>query len=180
MQYENGPTPPVKYHTLTQYAREVTASDVALRPVRLRLESSELRSGSDHNKSVASIIVAWSKTAAGGHKPVSVLRGSTAILVLIGALKNFFLFTHPHVSKRSPNASSHHQSKLKNDPQCCARGRPIIVEWERDARHSAGLSLVRWFRRGLRTALTPNSHISLVVVASPRATAVTQTISKDQ
>ncbi|GBP00298.1 hypothetical protein EVAR_894_1 [Eumeta japonica] len=24
-----------------------------------------------------------------------------------------------------------------------ARGRPIIVEWERDARHSAGLSLVR-------------------------------------
>ncbi|GBP57305.1 hypothetical protein EVAR_39944_1 [Eumeta japonica] len=26
---------------------------------------------------------------------------------------------------------------------CCARGRPIIVEWERDARHSAGLSLVR-------------------------------------
>ncbi|GBP03733.1 hypothetical protein EVAR_2461_1 [Eumeta japonica] len=25
----------------------------------------------------------------------------------------------------------------------CARGRPIIVEWERDARHSAGLSLVR-------------------------------------
>ncbi|GBP78762.1 hypothetical protein EVAR_63447_1 [Eumeta japonica] len=23
---------------------------------------------------------------------------------------------------------------------CCARGRPIIVEWERDARHSAGLS----------------------------------------
>ncbi|GBP36197.1 hypothetical protein EVAR_4342_1 [Eumeta japonica] len=26
---------------------------------------------------------------------------------------------------------------------CAARGRPIIVEWERDARHSAGLSLVR-------------------------------------
>ncbi|GBP44631.1 hypothetical protein EVAR_75088_1 [Eumeta japonica] len=25
-----------------------------------------------------------------------------------------------------------------------ARGRPIIVEWERDARHSAGLSLVRY------------------------------------
>ncbi|GBP05392.1 Esterase FE4 [Eumeta japonica] len=25
--------------------------------------------------------------------------------------------------------------------RCCARGRPIIVEWERDARHSAGLSL---------------------------------------
>ncbi|GBP14860.1 hypothetical protein EVAR_75444_1 [Eumeta japonica] len=24
--------------------------------------------------------------------------------------------------------------------RCCARGRPIIVEWERDARHSAGLS----------------------------------------
>ncbi|GBP22388.1 General transcription factor IIH subunit 2 [Eumeta japonica] len=29
------------------------------------------------------------------------------------------------------------------DKHCCARGRPIIVEWERDARHSAGLSLVR-------------------------------------
>ncbi|GBP87670.1 hypothetical protein EVAR_38156_1 [Eumeta japonica] len=28
---------------------------------------------------------------------------------------------------------------------CCARGRPIIVEWERDARHSAGLSLVRGY-----------------------------------
>ncbi|GBP11943.1 hypothetical protein EVAR_74563_1 [Eumeta japonica] len=27
--------------------------------------------------------------------------------------------------------------------KCCARGRPIIVEWERHARHSAGLSLVR-------------------------------------
>ncbi|GBP92060.1 hypothetical protein EVAR_67788_1 [Eumeta japonica] len=27
--------------------------------------------------------------------------------------------------------------------KCCARGRPIIVEWERDARHSAGLPLVR-------------------------------------
>ncbi|GBP37421.1 hypothetical protein EVAR_16326_1 [Eumeta japonica] len=26
------------------------------------------------------------------------------------------------------------------DAICCARGRPIIVEWERDARHSAGLS----------------------------------------
>ncbi|GBP33414.1 hypothetical protein EVAR_6762_1 [Eumeta japonica] len=32
---------------------------------------------------------------------------------------------------------------------CCARGRPIIVEWERDARHSAGLSLVRISRRGI-------------------------------
>ncbi|GBP83381.1 hypothetical protein EVAR_91054_1 [Eumeta japonica] len=29
---------------------------------------------------------------------------------------------------------------------CAARGRPIIVEWERDARHSAGLSLVRRLR----------------------------------
>ncbi|GBP56959.1 hypothetical protein EVAR_79095_1 [Eumeta japonica] len=35
--------------------------------------------------------------------------------------------------------------------ECCARGRPIIVEWERDARHSAGLSLVR--RRGCDVAL---------------------------
>ncbi|GBP27102.1 hypothetical protein EVAR_16772_1 [Eumeta japonica] len=31
----------------------------------------------------------------------------------------------------------------RNKTACCARGRPIIVEWERDARHSAGLSLVR-------------------------------------
>ncbi|GBP35802.1 A disintegrin and metalloproteinase with thrombospondin motifs 18 [Eumeta japonica] len=30
---------------------------------------------------------------------------------------------------------------------CCARGRPIIVEWERDARHSAGLSR-SWCRGG--------------------------------
>ncbi|GBP06182.1 Lysyl oxidase homolog 2 [Eumeta japonica] len=33
----------------------------------------------------------------------------------------------------------------KSAYECCARGRPIIVEWERDARHSAGLSLVRMF-----------------------------------
>ncbi|GBP67374.1 hypothetical protein EVAR_43657_1 [Eumeta japonica] len=32
---------------------------------------------------------------------------------------------------------------LKSDFASAARGRPIIVEWERDARHSAGLSLVR-------------------------------------
>ncbi|GBP39953.1 hypothetical protein EVAR_39181_1 [Eumeta japonica] len=32
---------------------------------------------------------------------------------------------------------------LRPAQSCCARGRPIIVEWERDARHSAGLSLVR-------------------------------------
>ncbi|GBP07394.1 hypothetical protein EVAR_4769_1 [Eumeta japonica] len=30
----------------------------------------------------------------------------------------------------------------QSEKNCCARGRPIIVEWERDARHSAGLSLV--------------------------------------
>ncbi|GBP38983.1 hypothetical protein EVAR_95603_1 [Eumeta japonica] len=37
-----------------------------------------------------------------------------------------------------------------------ARGRPIIVEWERDARHSAGLSLVRsaWSGSLMRSALT--------------------------
>ncbi|GBP68065.1 hypothetical protein EVAR_45350_1 [Eumeta japonica] len=35
---------------------------------------------------------------------------------------------------------------MKETEPCCARGRPIIVEWERDARHSAGLSLVRLYR----------------------------------
>ncbi|GBP71387.1 hypothetical protein EVAR_20487_1 [Eumeta japonica] len=46
-------------------------------------------------------------------------------------------------------------------PLCCARGRPIIVEWERDARHSAGLSLVRlttrtdWFREKNLPLLIP-------------------------
>ncbi|GBP60642.1 hypothetical protein EVAR_88369_1 [Eumeta japonica] len=34
---------------------------------------------------------------------------------------------------------------------CCARGRPIIVEWERDARHSAGLSLVRGVEMAVKT-----------------------------
>ncbi|GBP35426.1 hypothetical protein EVAR_94877_1 [Eumeta japonica] len=36
------------------------------------------------------------------------------------------------------------------DTRCCARGRPIIVEWERDARHSAGLSLVRFVAMSVR------------------------------
>ncbi|GBP31375.1 hypothetical protein EVAR_13495_1 [Eumeta japonica] len=31
-------------------------------------------------------------------------------------------------------------ANLPFNQKCCARGRPIIVEWERDARHSAGLS----------------------------------------
>ncbi|GBO99184.1 hypothetical protein EVAR_486_1 [Eumeta japonica] len=35
------------------------------------------------------------------------------------------------------------QMELCAEPSCCARDRPIIVEWERDARHSAGPSLVR-------------------------------------
>ncbi|GBP40732.1 hypothetical protein EVAR_26395_1 [Eumeta japonica] len=35
------------------------------------------------------------------------------------------------------------RSAMRQKEPCCARGRPIIVEWERDARHSAGLSLVR-------------------------------------
>ncbi|GBP17390.1 hypothetical protein EVAR_8754_1 [Eumeta japonica] len=32
---------------------------------------------------------------------------------------------------------------ITTDTKCCARGRPIIVEWERDARHSAGPSPAR-------------------------------------
>ncbi|GBP29243.1 hypothetical protein EVAR_20606_1 [Eumeta japonica] len=35
------------------------------------------------------------------------------------------------------------RDERRSNSLCCARGRPIIVEWERDARHSAGLSLVR-------------------------------------
>ncbi|KAI5651344.1 subtilase family domain-containing protein [Phthorimaea operculella] len=35
----------------------------------------------------------------------------------IGSLKNFYLLSHPHVSKRSTNASLDHASRLKNDPQ---------------------------------------------------------------
>nr|XP_049702318.1 furin-like protease 2 [Helicoverpa armigera] len=35
----------------------------------------------------------------------------------IGNLKHYFLLSHPHVSKRSPNASLSHFHTLKNDPQ---------------------------------------------------------------
>ncbi|GBP46321.1 hypothetical protein EVAR_39698_1 [Eumeta japonica] len=42
---------------------------------------------------------------------------------------------------------------------CCARGRPIIVEWERDARHSAGLSLVRDNGIHHRRGYTERVHI---------------------
>ncbi|GBP40730.1 hypothetical protein EVAR_26393_1 [Eumeta japonica] len=43
---------------------------------------------------------------------------------------------------------------LSPPPACCARGgRPIIVEWERDARHSAGLSLVRFVQIGIRNGI---------------------------
>ncbi|GBP62065.1 hypothetical protein EVAR_53843_1 [Eumeta japonica] len=40
-----------------------------------------------------------------------------------------------------------------------ARGRPIIVEWERDARHSAGLSLVRVINGRHPTASAAERHI---------------------
>ncbi|GBP43038.1 hypothetical protein EVAR_96296_1 [Eumeta japonica] len=47
----------------------------------------------------------------------------------------------------SSDPESQSWSKFRAIPtslnMCCARGRPIIVEWERDARHLAGLSLVR-------------------------------------
>ncbi|GBP51238.1 hypothetical protein EVAR_85451_1 [Eumeta japonica] len=47
-------------------------------------------------------------------------------------------------SGTEPQVESAVESGMKSRTrQCCARGRPIIVEWERDARHSAGLSLVR-------------------------------------
>ncbi|GBP18215.1 hypothetical protein EVAR_9057_1 [Eumeta japonica] len=44
---------------------------------------------------------------------------------------------------------------------CCARGRPIIVEWERDARHSAGLSLVRYSKRHRRRSSFDQTFISV-------------------
>ncbi|GBP22554.1 hypothetical protein EVAR_84794_1 [Eumeta japonica] len=54
-----------------------------------------------------------------------------------------------------------------------ARGRPIIVEWERDARHSAGLSLVRYdsssfsfsspVRRALARKLTSTTRSGYVI-----------------
>ncbi|GBP61729.1 hypothetical protein EVAR_89109_1 [Eumeta japonica] len=43
----------------------------------------------------------------------------------------------------NPQTQSLTRSSASYHLHCCARGRPIIVEWERDARHSAGLSLVR-------------------------------------
>ncbi|GBP45994.1 hypothetical protein EVAR_24187_1 [Eumeta japonica] len=66
--------------------------------------------------------------------------------------------------------------------KCCARGRPIIVEWERDAWHSAGLSLVRLvdtrpadFKRrcgGRHSSLTPSITVlilqTLSKVSGPR------------
>ncbi|GBP80644.1 hypothetical protein EVAR_58902_1 [Eumeta japonica] len=58
-----------------------------------------------------------------------------------------------------------------------ARGRPIIVEWERDARHSAGLSLVRYSsdpgpapdsRSGPALALEPDSNPQFRFASDPR------------
>ncbi|GBP06354.1 hypothetical protein EVAR_4515_1 [Eumeta japonica] len=48
-----------------------------------------------------------------------------------------------HVNARRVQATNKTPVSLSLSIACCARGRPIIVEWERDARHSAGLSLVR-------------------------------------
>ncbi|GBP41937.1 hypothetical protein EVAR_31700_1 [Eumeta japonica] len=52
---------------------------------------------------------------------------------------------------------------LKTDDaaqRCCARGRPIIVEWERDARHSAGLS--RSAHYAAKQSCQPLSMTSLI------------------
>ncbi|GBP29580.1 hypothetical protein EVAR_79129_1 [Eumeta japonica] len=54
--------------------------------------------------------------------------------------------------------------------QCCARGRPIIVEWERDARHSAGLSLVRAepLKRNLNVGTRLHNGESFINIAGER------------
>lgn len=39
------------------------------------------------------------------------------LLLQIGELKNYYLFSHPHISKRSVNASREYENRLKNDPQ---------------------------------------------------------------
>ncbi|GBP44811.1 hypothetical protein EVAR_75679_1 [Eumeta japonica] len=46
---------------------------------------------------------------------------------------------------------------------CCARGRPIIVEWERDARHSAGLSLVRDIERRVKAENKVNGALLAII-----------------
>ncbi|GBP86268.1 hypothetical protein EVAR_57390_1 [Eumeta japonica] len=60
--------------------------------------------------------------------------------------RSFSYRNEPHVgSLPCPSLPRSYRlcGQLPSSYMCCARGRPIIVEWERDARHSAGLSLVR-------------------------------------
>ncbi|GBP49699.1 hypothetical protein EVAR_33453_1 [Eumeta japonica] len=56
--------------------------------------------------------------------------------------------------------------RLRED--CCARGRPIIVEWERDARHSAGLSLVRCNKIHCYEKLYESRRDAFQIMAWPR------------
>ncbi|GBP92512.1 hypothetical protein EVAR_63087_1 [Eumeta japonica] len=46
----------------------------------------------------------------------------------------------PSLTGRNTTAEATNFTSVFFESECCARGRPIIVEWERDARHSAGLS----------------------------------------
>ncbi|GBP64908.1 hypothetical protein EVAR_49201_1 [Eumeta japonica] len=58
-----------------------------------------------------------------------------------------------------------------------ARGRPIIVEWERDARHSAGLSLVRRSSRGIKL-LVPVDRAQSNASAPSRRSAATRGVRR--
>ncbi|GBP59256.1 hypothetical protein EVAR_97758_1 [Eumeta japonica] len=49
-----------------------------------------------------------------------------------------------------------------------ARGRPIIVEWERDARHSAGLSLVRTSKQRSRVRRYNATELLAILAESSR------------
>ncbi|GBP21109.1 hypothetical protein EVAR_11140_1 [Eumeta japonica] len=72
------------------------------------------------------------------------------------ASATFAVMTH-YISGRPKKATPRANKKIWLPVKsCCARGRPIIVEWERDARHSAGLSLVRSYV----TLKTANSGLS--------------------
>ncbi|GBP46917.1 Histone H2B.3 [Eumeta japonica] len=56
-------------------------------------------------------------------------------------IRTVFTYASPLFAHAAPKALDRLHVIQKKILKCCARGRPIIVEWERDARHSAGLSL---------------------------------------
>ncbi|GBP41105.1 Protein kinase DC2 [Eumeta japonica] len=96
--------------------------------------------------------------------------------------------------RRAPALSNRHFERIGYyidvSFTCCARGRPIIVEWERDARHSAGLSLVRLYnserswrtmqefipRNKIARTCRPRSEPTPRLPASSRSSAATRDI----